>query len=77
MSRFAHTEELEFVVPADQYTSMQDFSAFLYRMKSLYTYTFEESDLFEQERERSSSRCVHEPRRYRQVRSSVCRRIRV
>jgi hypothetical protein len=28
---------------------MQDFSAFLYRMKSLYTYTFEESELFKQE----------------------------
>lgn len=47
MSKFENTREVRFVVPSDPYTSMQDFSAFLYRMKSLYTYTLKESQLFD------------------------------
>jgi hypothetical protein len=49
MSKFSHTKEVEMKIPTDQYTSMQDFSALLYRLKSLYTFTYEDSRLVEEE----------------------------
>lgn len=49
MSDFSHTKEVKFKIPTDKYTSMQDFSALLYRVKSLYTFAYEDSKLIEEE----------------------------
>lgn len=49
MSKFAHTKEVQFKIPTDQYTSMQDFSALLYRIKSLYTFVHEDSKFVKEE----------------------------
>ena len=49
MSDFSHAEEVEFTVPTEDYSSMQDFSALLYRVKSLYTFAYKDSRLVEEE----------------------------
>ena len=51
MSKFGHTREVKFKIPTDQYTSMQDFSALLYRIKSLYTFAYEDSRFVEQNKQ--------------------------
>jgi hypothetical protein len=51
MGKFDHTDEVKFKIPTSQYTSIQDFSALLYRIKALYTFIHEDSRLIEEERQ--------------------------
>jgi len=52
MSKFDHTKEVKFKIPTDQYTSVQDFSALLYRIKSLYTFAYEDSKIVKENKQK-------------------------
>jgi hypothetical protein len=60
MSKFSHTKEVKFKIPTDQYTSMQDFSALLYRIKALYTFAHEESKFIEQNEQQLKNKLLNQ-----------------